>query len=125
MPPLLYSIPTMEEIKNIKPENLICVKTIKSVLNESLSCISYLNKSRDQIFFRINSRDNFISHQQRIVNSHRGFIDNFIEFIRMYYSNADGKQDDTFTERFKAFITILIELRDQYNPYYTGDEKND
>ena len=127
MPPLLSAIPTIEEIKQGAFEHLKCVKIIKVVVYEALSCISVLNKSENQILFRFNSNDSFISHQQRIVNSHRGFIDNFIEFIKLYYSDEYKKGESMFNSNLNKLIKMLQDLRNQYVSDYIENrgKKND
>ncbi len=83
LPPLLCTIPTVEEIDNLPTENIFCISIIKKVQTAALLCISKMNEDENALDFYNDGM--YISHSQRIVNSHRGYLDNFIDCIKHKY----------------------------------------
>lgn len=116
LPPLLCTIPTKEEIMNEDFEKLACMKIIKIISNEALNCISIIVKDKNNMPFMKNLGDNPISHKDRIINSHMGFIDNFIYCMREVHKD-DLKNNETLTRRFESLVRKLERLRDKYLMY--------
>ncbi len=119
MPPLLCCIPTKGDIEDKNISSLACIRVIDVVLREALSCISTLNNSEKQIMFRSDVCGKYISHQQRIVNSHRGFLDNFVEYIKQLYAEQYQNGSDLFREKFDKLIKTIIDMRNKYIANYT------
>lgn len=117
IPPLLCSIPTIDEIKNNNLASLTCVKTITVVLYEALSCIQRLNHSDNPVPFKASINSPNKSHQERIVNAHRGFIDNFVECILLLYADQRTK-DAALDSKLNDLYREFLRLRDQYTVDY-------
>lgn len=114
IPPLLCSVPTVDEIKSNDISSLTCVKTITVVMKEALSCIQGLNGSQNPVGFQAKRYVKPKTHQERIMNAHRGFIDNFIECLRHLYKEA-YREDEEFARKFNDFQWELLKLRNQYS----------
>lgn len=117
IPPLLCSVPTVDEIKSNEISSFTCVKTITVVMNEALSCIQGLNGSQNSVNFQAKHYFRPKTHQERIVNAHRGFIDNFIECLRHLYREP-YLEDEKFARKFNDFQGELLKLRNQYSVNY-------
>lgn len=113
IPPLLCSIPTEDEIRNSDISALTCIKTITVVLKEALQCIEGLNNSTNPVPFRLKQNGSPKSHQERIVNAHRGFIDNFTECLEHLY-RKQCMEDTEFERKFKDLRREIEKLRNQY-----------
>lgn len=122
IPPLLCSIPSEDEIKGKEISTLACVKSISVVSTEALSCIQRLNKSDNPIPFQAKLNGNYRSHQERIVNAHKGFIDNFVECLILLYKDKCSN-DKVFKGKFEELHKQIIELRNQYSIDY-GSKKD-
>lgn len=120
-PPLLCVIPLEKEIMEKELSSLQCIKIINLVLEDSLECISEQNNTQNPIPFHYKPEDPYITHQQRIVNSHRGYLDNFIECIKLLYK-AKAENDKKFDEKLKELISEITAIRNKYKVEY-GIEK--
>lgn len=117
IPPLLCSIPSEDEIRNIDISKLTCIKTITVVLKEALECIEGLNNSTNPVPFQLKQNATPKSHQQRIVNAHRGFIDNFTECLEHLY-RKQCMEDAEFAYKFQKLRGEIEKLRNQYDVDY-------
>lgn len=124
IPPLLCSVPTEDEIRNNDISTLTCIKTITVVTKEALQCIERLNKSTNPISFRVKINGAPKSHQERIVNAHRGFIDNFMECLEHLYQKQ-CLEDRKFERKFKALRREIERMRNQYDVNYGKNTKED
>lgn len=124
IPPLLCTIPTKDQIVNSKIADLECIKSIEIVLLETLRCISKMNRDEQQgipmIPFRRELDRPFIKHTVRIVNSHRGYLDNFTECISEIYRN-EKKNDTAFGDHLELLVETIQTLRDFYQFDATGE----
>lgn len=116
IPPLLCTIPSREQIVKSKLADLECIKTIEVVLIEALKCITKMNRDEQQGFnivpFRRTLDEPFVKHTVRIMNSHRGYLDNFIECLSELFKK--DKEDKEFGEHFDLMISTIRKLRDCY-----------
>lgn len=111
MPPLLCAIPTLEEINKKRIDDLTCVKILTVVSQEALTCISNMDNDKDntKILFRYKQDDKKLSHKERIINSHVGYIDNFINCIEHLY----GKET-AVPKEVSALINKITSIRNLY-----------
>ena len=123
-PPLLATIPDENQIISQKLADMISIKTVSVVLIESLKCITKMSEEESynpNLFpFRKSPHDFFIKHSNRIVNSHRGYIDNFIECVGAIHQERAGK-DELFKRHLALFITTLQNLRDFYTEFFSDN----
>lgn len=124
IPPLLCSIPTEDEIRNNDVSTLTCIKTITVVMNEALQCIEGLNNSTNPVPFRLKQNTSPKSHQERIVNAHRGFIDNFMECLEHLYQKQCA-EDAEFARKYQNLRKEIEKLRNQYDVDYGKNSKGD
>ena len=68
--------------------------------------------------FRYTINHPYITHAQRIVNSHRGYLDNFVECLFEIYDN-DIKNDTEFRDAFLGLIKKINKIRDEYKANIT------
>lgn len=113
LPPLLCVIPSKDDIKNKKIEDLDCIKIMKIVSTEALDCINVMNHDSNSIPFKEKVTDTPILHKNRIINSHRGFIDNFIYCLRAIYQDEITKDNDLFGKLLQL-IDYIEEIRNLY-----------
>lgn len=123
IPPLLCTIPTRDQIVNSKIADLECIKTIEIVLIEALRCITKMNRDEQQGIFMFPFRRALdkphIKHTVRIVNSHRGYLDNFVECLLAVYKK-DKDEDKEFEEHLDLLVSTIQRMRDYYQ-YYASD----
>ena len=117
IPPLLCTIPTKEQIINAKITDMMCIRTIKTVLIETLKCITKMNQDEQlgipMMPFKKEIGDRPIKHTVRIVNSHRGYLDNFVECLyEIHYKSAVN--DKEFGAHLELLIETIREIRDLY-----------
>lgn len=126
IPPLLCTIPKKKEIVESKIEDLTCIKTIRIVLVEALRCITKMNKDEQEGIaitpFRKELERQIVKHTERIVNSHRGYLDNYVECLCSIYSK-DAEKDRAFGRHFNLLIETIREMRDFYR--YDASEEID
>lgn len=113
LPPLLCVIPSVSDIKNKKCEELECIKIIDFVSSETIRCIYAMKTDHKNIPFRKNLDDKFISHTNRIVYSHIGFINNYIQCMRELYKD-EMRNDTLFVEKFERIELKLEKIREVY-----------
>lgn len=110
--PLLYTIPTLEEIKMSKPEDLDCIYIMQNVQRDALSCIEKMKADENIIYLIADGKQKV--HSERIINSHRGYLDNFIQCIKSFYEEEMGVGDEQ-SEKINDLINAIIRIRDGYN----------
>lgn len=120
LPPLLCVIPSKRDILEKNVDELLCVKILKFVSNEAIKCIEKMQKDKNgnekTIPFRKGIHDKYIEHGERIINSHVGFIDNYIECIKqMYYE--DLRVDVVFWEKFENLKSELSKMKKEYQKW--------
>lgn len=128
-PPLLCMVPTIEQIKNSDIQNLPCISIIERIKEQALSCISIINQDENPITFLSNG--NSISHSQRIVNSHRGYLDNFVACIKSLYAEelkreSEIREPESEEMEHENGVTDLINeitrIRSEYRANYICTE---
>lgn len=108
VPPLLCTIPSAEDIRDKNVENLTCIKALKAISSEAISCIKKMNEDPNSIPFRYSLADNFISHKTRIINSHTGYLSNFMHCLREIYAQ-EIRSSEEFATKFQE-MTNAIEI---------------
>ena len=108
--PLFALIPTVEEIKTAKTEELPCYKTICVVTKYASQCMEKLMNGEDSI--RINTvNGEGVLHSTRIRNQHKSYIQNFILYITKKYIDNNSTIDDRYKEKYRCLIEkIRVEL---------------
>ena len=120
--PLLCTIPSVEEIVSQDIENLHCIKILRRVLADSKECISILNADENPILFRPNIHSKFITHQERIINSHHGFINNFKDCLnRIYFDECEN--NEKFKLRFDSLVSIINNIKTEYTSINKKNEE--
>lgn len=127
IPPLLCTIPTKEEIIKTKIQDLNCIKTIEAVLIETLRCITKMNQDEhqgiDMIPFRKELNRHAVKHTVRIVNSHRGYLDNYVECLSEIYCR-DAADDENLDKHLRLLIQTIQEMREYYRAHSDQDIKD-
>lgn len=115
-PPLLCVIPNEKEILHKDYNELTCIKVLKLVSDEVFMCIETMNEDTNNISFRKNIGEPYISHKNRIINSQCGYIDNFIQCMREVHRER-LLNDVVFEKRFNRLIAKVESIRDKYLQY--------
>ncbi len=114
MPPLLCTIPSLEEIEKNKADDLTCIKILRVVSHEALTCISNMDNdvNNKKILFRYKCNSIKLEHKERIINSHIGYIDNFINCIEHLY-----RKEGQLPEKVFALIKEIVSIREEYKDF--------
>lgn len=111
--PLFALIPTEEEIKIQKVEELPCYKTICVVTKYAGQCIEKLMNGEDNI--RINTENGEgVLHSTRIKNQHTEYIRNFTSYITKKYIENNSTVDSECKEKYRCLIE---KIRDEQGKY--------
>lgn len=117
IPPLLCTMPSKRQIVHTKFSEMMCIKTIETVLIESIKCITKMNQDEQlgipMMPFKKDIGIRPVKHSVRIVNSHRGYLDNFVGCIYEIY-REDAKNDKIFDKHLELLIETIHEMRDFY-----------
>lgn len=116
IPPLLCVIPSKNEIMHKKTEELLCIKAMRIVFSEASDCIKKMEEDSNSISFRKSLGEAYKSHTSRIINSHRGYIDNFVFCMREIYKK-ELNNDEKFQNKFDCFVKRIEKIRDGYSLY--------
>lgn len=110
--PIFANIPSSEEIENIDNINeLACLKSIKNARKYAIRCIKTTQNERD-IEIDINHNNIYQSHSIRVINSHKGFINNFIDYI------LDICKNDNISETAKIkYMQLVNKCRNEIAMY--------
>ena len=117
LPPLMCLVPNQNELEIKEAVDFECYGVISCVKKEAISCIEYIqmNQSSD-LPFRRQSTERGISHINRIINSHTGYIGNFMGFVREYYNNCTTLSDNQ-REKIDHLDNELGKIINEYNKY--------
>ncbi len=64
-----------------------------------------------------------VTHAERIVNSHRGYLDNYVECLsEIYHKDVIG--DEKFGKHFDLLVQVIQGMRQYYRVYLDQDIKN-
>lgn len=120
IPPLLCTIPSKEDILNKETEQILCVKIIDFISKEAVNCIKKIKTEKENgkktIPFRKNAAERYIEHSNRIINSHVGYIDNFIQCIKSLY-RIELENDGKFWEKYQRLEDKLEQIKGGYLKY--------
>lgn len=97
--PLFAVVPSkeiMKETNNIS--DLPCMKIIKNVRKKAIECIKIMKNERD-VLIDINKNGCLQFHGARIANNHKGYINNFIDYIK-YICDTEELSSD-IKEKYK------------------------
>ena len=90
LPPLLCCIPSLNDLETKSVEQLECFNVITKVQDEAINCIEYMRKNENtDLLFKKRAGAKGMSHIQRIINSHTGYMGNFMEFVKQYYKQSE------------------------------------
>lgn len=113
IPPIFCVIPSAEDIKNSAIKDLACIKILDIVSTEAQNCINEMNGDPNSIPFQQKCDDEPIQHSQRIINSHTGFIGNYIYCLRSIYHNEVEKDKD-MSKKLDELIAYIESIRCLY-----------
>lgn len=117
IPPVLCALPSTEEILEEKVENLLCVKIFDFVSKEAINCIKKMREDKENgektIPFKKGLTDRYLEHGNRIINSHVGFIDNYMQCIRELYKSK-LRHDQKFWEKYQIIENKLELIKGDY-----------
>lgn len=110
--PLFVAIPSYEEIEKCNNyEDLLCIKIINAVKDKAVECIEIMNQGID-ITININKVRDEKYHVTRIIDQHKGYIDNFTKYIKEQCIKRENSQ--LINEKYTNLIDKCIEIRNQY-----------
>lgn len=108
-PPLLCLVPTELDLRCKNVESMDCYKVMVGVKNDAISCIHYMKQHREHdVPFRRNKAAARLTHTERVVYSHIGYISNFMDFVNKYYENKNLDADQKKKLRALNFRTERI-----------------
>lgn len=116
LPPLICAIPTKDDIKKKNCNDLKCIKILRIVSSEAFSCITIMNNESNSIGFRRSQEEEYINHKDRIINSHVGYIANFIYILKDIYKE-DVKKDILLKKNLDKLIVKIEEIIYKYLEY--------
>lgn len=116
IPPILCAIPQVKEIKCKNVDELLCIKIMKIIFDEVSGCIEVMENDENNIMFKERNDTSPIYHRNRIINSHTGFIDNYIYCMREIYKEELGT-DEYFRDKFEELTSSMEKIRDKYKTY--------
>lgn len=120
LPPLLCVIPTKEDIMTKSVDDILCVKIAEFVSKEAVECIKKMKEDQEihenrekSIPFRKGLHDRYIEHWNRIINSHYGFINNYINCIKEIYK-SELRNNNDFWEKYQNLEDRLEQIKKEY-----------
>lgn len=117
IPPVLCVLPKKKEIMEKKVEDLLCVKIMEFVSKEAVKCIKKMNADRKTgektIPFKKGLNDAYIEHGNRIINSHVGFIDNYLQCIKEFYK-LELRYAPDFWEKYQKLESKMEQIKGEY-----------
>ena len=120
IPPLLCAIPSKEDVLNKEIEQLLCVKIISFISKEAINCIIKIKTEKENgkktLPFRKNAAERYMEHSNRIINSHVGYINNFIQCIKALY-RVELENNSEFWEKYQRLEDKLEQIKGGYLKY--------
>lgn len=111
--PLFLAVPAFDEMEQCKKiEDLLCIKIINTVKNKTFECLDIIKENPD-IPLHINHNDDSKYHSTRIIEQHKGYINNFITYITDYFINANSITLE-LKNKYTELVTSCIVIRDEY-----------
>lgn len=110
LPPLLCLTPTKTELDSKSVTQFECYKVIIKVQKEAYKCMDYMKKNGSAGFpFRKRETEKGILHIDRIINSHTGYISNFMDFVNEYYKKSEltDNEERKLNTLFDKLRTII------------------
>ena len=118
-PPLLCCIPTKQELKtHDKIDTLKCIVIMEEVSQEAIYCIKQMEPKRvdSVILYKKRFDENGLTHTQRIINYHRGYLDNFMDCCdKLLYPKIKNNRE--LEEKYLKLINKIVEIRSNYRHY--------
>ncbi len=108
--PLFSVVPTLEVINSCNDiKKLPCYKILEYVKDDALGCIDNIKKNGDiEVYLFKNSVGK--KHAKRIIDLHKGFIDQFVYYLRQKY-DKDVKTNDNLKNLIEECINIKGEYK--------------
>ena len=118
IPPLLCTIPDKQTLRSCQSvENLLCIRIVEKVKNDAFKCYETMIKRMEHgaadYMYKSDMFSEPIFHALRILYSHEGYINNFIECILQTYS-IEENLDYAIRENLKKVISKLNVIRSEY-----------
>lgn len=113
IPPILCVVPSIENIKKDNIEDLICIKILKIVCSEVKNCINVMDNDSNSVLFKEKQNDPPVYHKKRIINSHTGFITNYVYCIKSIYQN-EIKSDLLLSQKLDKLIDYIENIKNSY-----------
>ena len=115
LPPLMAVIPTYSEIMRKKTADLVCIKVITAVSKEAFLCLDKMKQEDIDIPFKYKGKS-YIYHSKRIINSHAGFLGNYIHCIREIYKDKYTRNTQ-FAHKLDMIIKAIERVINKYYKY--------
>lgn len=117
-PPLLCLIPTREELSKCNNiENLPCLSVIRRVSKDAFTCFNIMEdraqKGAKDIPYRRTLDDMPLDHKTRVIRAHEGYINNFCDCVKSYYSEDPDLPSDV-TDKLDLLYDKLENCRKEY-----------
>ena len=117
-PPLLCTIPSKEILRSCRSvENLLCVRIVEKVKKDAFKCYEAMKKRMElgatDYMYKSDMFSEPIFHALRILYSHEGYINNFIECITQTYSDKENL-DYAIRKNLSKLISALNGIRSEY-----------
>ncbi len=111
--PLFSTLPTKSTMgKKINVKDLECIKILDHVSENAINCIKHLRRDRD-IKIILKAKQSGKLHKHRIIEQHKGYINNFIEFIIKYITKES--MSETAQKNYLSVIEECVNIRNRYN----------
>lgn len=114
--PLYMLVPTPDEIRIQRPEDLACYKVICRVTEYAAKCIKTLEAGEDSIRLNIGKGEGIL-HRVRIKNAHKAYIQEFASYIEQKYvkDNSAESIDVIYVNRYQQLLEKIREQLLKYN----------
>lgn len=116
LPPIMAVIPDKDEIMTKKTDNITCLKVIKAVFNEASACLNKMAANTNNIDFRYDDKNTYISHSKRIIDTHTGFLGNYKYCIKEININ-EYKSNPHFANKLDNLLKKIDNIIDGYKQY--------
>ena len=109
-------VPTPDEIRIQRPEDLACYKVICRVTEYAAKCIKTLEAGEDSIRLNIGKGEGIL-HRVRIKNAHKAYIQEFASYIEQKYvkDNSAESIDVIYVNRYQQLLEKIREQLLKYN----------
>lgn len=124
LPPLLCLVPSSDDLANKKAVELESYRVALVVSNTAFRCMKHmLKQAREEVQYRKTADDVGRPHNVRIVHSHTGYLNNFLDFVKRSFP------DNMLTEKQKATLvdleTLITGIVEEYRTYLKNDDEEE